>query len=403
MVLDINGNLGKVNDVRWPAALNQVPKDIFVREDVYRAELEKIFYGPQWHGIAHEAEIPNNGDFKTFQLGEVPLIINRDQNGQVNVFHNVCTHRGTQLEMADRGNRLKFQCPYHRWTFDSTGQLTFCPANGDGYSPGFSYNKYPLSRLRVSIFMGLIFATMSEDTPPLETFLGETAQVLSGLMGGDGRLKLIGYHKTRLECNWKTYQDVDSYHAPLLHKAFAMFNWAGGREGVQHIVRPWGHIASTSTLTLPEDGGRSLLKDPSLLEFRGEDPRNGSRVVKLFPMFGAVKHLDVINLRFTNPIGFEATELHYAYFAHQDDDEEMVRHRIRQSSNLIGPSGCISLEDAAVYHRQHIGSRTPGFIEFQKGVQSTSNFDYTFSQKDEASNLIKWDYYRSVMGFERER
>lgn len=388
--------------VRWPKALNQIPKEVFVREDIYRDELQKIFYGPQWHGVAHEAEIPKNGDFKTFQLGELPLLINRDANGQVNVFHNACTHRGTQLEMSDRGNRLQFQCPYHRWTFDSTGRLTFCPMKGEGYSPGFSYDKYPLPRLRIANFKGLIFVTLDERTPPLETYLGEVGGVLAGIMGGDGRLKLIGYHKTRLECNWKTYADVDSYHAPLLHKAFAMFNWTSGREGVQHIVKPWGHIGSTSILTLPADGGRSMLQDTTLLQFRGEDPKNGSRVVKMFPMFGAVKHLDVINLRFTNPIGVDATELHYAYFAHQDDDEEMVRHRIRQASNLIGPSGCISLEDAAVYHRQHIGSRTLGNIGFQKGVQNTEDFDYSFSQKDEASNLIKWEYYRSIMGFERE-
>ena len=388
--------------VRWPKALNQVPKEIFIREDIYREELQKIFYGPQWHGVAHEAEIPKNGDFKTFQLGELPLLINRDANGQVNVFHNACTHRGTQLEMSDRGNRLQFQCPYHRWTYDSTGRLTFCPMKGEGYSPGFSYDKYPLPRLRIANFKGLIFVTLDERTPPIETYLGEVGGVLAGIMGGDGRLKLIGYHKTRLECNWKTYADVDSYHAPLLHKAFAMFNWTSGREGVQHIVKPWGHIGSTSILTLPADGGRSMLEDTTLLQFRGEDPKNGSRVVKMFPMFGAVKHLDVINLRFTNPIGVDATELHYAYFAHQDDDEEMVRHRIRQASNLIGPSGCISLEDAAVYHRQHIGSRTLGNIGFQKGVQNTQDFDYSFSQKDEASNLIKWEYYRSIMGYDRE-
>jgi anthranilate 1,2-dioxygenase large subunit len=388
--------------VHWPRGLNQIPKDIFVREDIYREELKRIFYGPQWHAVGHEAEIPNAGDFKTFQLGEIPILVNRDKTGKINVFENACTHRGTQLEMADRGNRLQFQCPYHRWTFDSCGNLTFCPMKGEGYSPGFSYDKYPLAQLRVSMFKGLIFVTLSDATPALDEYLGEVAGVLSGLMGGDGRLELIGYHKILLECNWKTYADVDSYHAPLLHKAFAMMNWTSGREGTQHIVKPWGHIASTSVLKLPEDAGASLLKDTSLLQFRGADPNNGSRVVKMFPMFGAVKHLDVINLRFANPVKWDATELHYAYFAHKDDDPEMRRHRIRQSSNLIGPSGCVSLEDAAVYHRQHIGSRTTGSISFQKGVVSTSDFDYPFSQKDEASNLIKWEYYRSIMGFDRE-
>jgi anthranilate 1,2-dioxygenase large subunit len=389
-------------DLQWPKGVNKVPKEVFVRQDIFEKELQRIFYGPQWHAVGHAAEVPNPGDFKTFQIGNLPLIVNRDATGQINVFFNACTHRGTQLEMAARGNRLQFQCPYHRWSFDSTGKLTFCPHKGEGYTPDFSYDKYPLVKPRIALYQGLIFVTFAEGTPSLESYMGAAAGTLSGIMGGDGRLKLIGYHKLRMECNWKAYADVDSYHAPLLHKAFALFKWQGGRQGVQEIDSEHGHISSTSLLSLPADGGRSMLKDASLLEFRGEDPKNGSRVVKMFPMFLATKHLDVINLRFANPVGVDSTEVHFAYFAHEDDDEAMVRHRIRQSSNLIGPSGCISLEDAAVHQRLHIGSRSPGFAQFQKGVQDTGHLDYEFSQNDEASNLIKWEYYRSVMGFERE-
>jgi len=60
--------------------------------------------------------------------------------------------------------------------------------------------------------------------------------------------------------------------------------------------------------------------------------------------------------------------VHYTYFCHADDDEEMVRHRLRQSSNLLGPSGLISLEDGAVFNRLHKGLMTPGTIAFHRGV-----------------------------------
>src|SRR3546814_2879953 len=68
-----------------------------------------------------------------------------------------------------------------------------------------------------------------------------------------------------------------------------------------------------------------MLEDPSIIEFKGQDPSVGSRIVSLFPTFVATKHLDVINLRFATPIDHERVEVHYAYFAHADDDEEMVR------------------------------------------------------------------------------
>jgi anthranilate 1,2-dioxygenase large subunit len=112
--------------------------------------------------------------------------------------------------------------------------------------------------------------------------------------------------------------------------------------------------------------------------------------------------MDVINLRFAIPLSVNETEVHYAYFSHLDDDAEMERHRVRQSSNLLGPCGLVSMEDASVFHRVHIGNHTPGVVTFQKGVKNTSSVEQEFKQNDESGNLPRWDYYRRSMGFERQ-
>ena len=93
-------------EVRWPAALNAVPKEVFWREDVFQRELERIFYGPWWHPVGHCGEIPERGDFKTFFVGGVPLLISRGADNEVRVFFNACAHRGTQIETAAHGNRV---------------------------------------------------------------------------------------------------------------------------------------------------------------------------------------------------------------------------------------------------------------------------------------------------------
>ena len=77
------------------------------------------------------------------------------------------------------------------------------------------------------------------------------------------------------------------------------------------------------------------------------------------------------------------------------------RHRVRQASNLLGPCGLISMEDASVFHRVHVGNHTPGTVEFQKGVKTVDSLNFDFKQNDETGNLPRWEYYRSVMGFER--
>lgn len=390
-----------LHPVIWSEKVNEIPKEVMVRPDLYEEEHRRIFMGPEWHPVAHEAELAKPGDFKTVVFAGVPLIISRDAQGKVHALLNSCSHRGTQVETAFRGNRKLFECPYHRWVFDLNGALRSCPRNGDGYCPDFEKKDFPLQQVRMEIFHGLVFVTFNSETPPLQEYLDAVAPILAKVMGGDGRLKLIGYQKVKYQSNWKGYNDSDGYHAALLHGAFRVLNWQGGK-GTQVVAESRGHIGATSEISLPADGGRSLLKDPSLVEFKEGDTKNGSHVVKMFPLFVCVKHLDVINLRFATPAGVDQTEVHYAYFSHQDDTAEMQQHRIRQASNFLGPSGFVSLEDAAVFQRIHIGNGSPGFATFQKGVRDSRVLPTSFHQNEESSNIPKWDYYRRAMGMERK-
>ena len=383
--------------VHWPAKINEIPKDIFDREDVFRLELERIFYGPEWHPVAHTGEIPNIGDFKTFHIGERPLLIVHGQDGRVRVFYNACAHRGTLLETNNRGNKTEFECPYHRWLFDSTGALRGCPGKED-FSPSFTMEGSGLAQVRSAIVGGLIFATLHDATPDIDTWLGRTQPALMQLLGGDGRLKLLGYQKVSYDCNWKAYVDNDGYHAPLLHLAFKMLNWQGGK-GSQYATEN-GHIAFESELKVPTDNG--FLRDPSLIAFKGSHTSKGSVIVGLNPLTVMTKHLDMINVRFAVARSLLKTEVHYAYFAHVDDDADMVRHRLRQSSNMLGPCGMVSMEDASIFLRVQQGNRTPGNAVFQKGVKQEQGMWFDFKQNDEAGNLPKWEYYRRVMGFIRE-
>lgn len=381
----------------WPKNYNEIPKEAFTRKDIYEEEVKRIFHGSEWHPIAHESEIPNPGDFKTFRLAGVPLLVVRDAEGEVRTFYNACSHRANQLETATMGNKTEFECPYHRWLFNPNGKLIGCP-NEREFLPGFDKADYPLAQPRAETFYGLIFVTLSSETEPLLESLGDMQETLRELMAGDGRLKLLGYQKVRYDTNWKSYTDNDGYHAPLLHQAFKMLNWQGGK-GRQYTSTKRGHIGFESELSVVS--GPTVLEDPSIIAFKGQDPTVGSRIVSLFPTFVATKHLDVINLRFAAPVDEETVEVHYAYFAHADDDEEMVKHRLRQSSNLLGPCGLISMEDASVFHRIHIGNHTPGSAIFQKGVHDPTKLEEEFQQNDESGNLPRWEYYRQVMGFER--
>ncbi len=384
-------------ELSWPLDVGDVPKEVFVRPDIFEQELETIFYGPYWHPVAHQAELPNPGDFKLFDLGRIPLLIARGKDGEVRVFVNACTHRGSQVETAPCGNRAIFECPYHRWSFGNDGRLIGCPGSED-FSPKFSKETYGLKQLRMAEVHGMIFATMSDETPEINEYLGQAASTLGKQIGNPAGLKLLGYQKVRYASNWKAYTDNDGYHAPLLHTGFRLLGWQGG--GGAQFATEHGHAGVESQLKPSQASG--VLNDPSLIEFRDAEWDSGSFVCGVFPYTIVVKHLDIISIRFAIARSVECTEVHYAYFAKADDDEEMARHRVRQASNLLGPCGMISMEDAAIFQRVQIGSHSKGVVSFQKGIKDLRSMDFDFLQNDEVANIPRWDYYRRIMGFRKE-
>ncbi len=392
------GRQGKNSTVqlRWPAKFSEVPKEVFHREDVYRVELERIFYGEHWHMLCHRAEIPNPGDFKTTHIGEASILIVHGDDGRIRVFNNSCAHRGTQLKTISRGNSAEIECPYHRWIFNTRGDLLGAPGTGD-FPGDFRKEAYGLTALRTAEYLGLIFATFRDSTPGIDEYLGETKRYVERALG-DGRLKLLGYQKVMFHTNWKAYTDNCGYHGPLLHVAFRLLKLPASK-GEQFITR---HSHKINYAEFPPGSNTGFLNDFSVVEIRDTTTPPQNTVVNFFPASHVVRNLDIVNLRFGFPRAPDRTEAHYAYFAHQDDDAEMLRHRIRQGSNLIGPSGFVSLEDGAVFNRVQAAAGTAGTVEFQKGVTGRIEAPCLLERASEAGNLIRWEYYRELMGFERD-
>lgn len=368
-----------------------LPKEIFSDPVIYREELSRIFYGPYWHPLAHRAELPEANSFKTAWLGEVPVLITRGADDRIRAFVNTCAHRGTLLEQRPVGVANEFQCPYHRWLFSNEG--AFCGAPGQReFRSDFDEKEYALGGLRVEEFAGLIFVSRHPEAPLLEAWLGDCAGHLRDCMLDEGHLTLLGYQKVVYHTNWKTYFDNDFYHAPLLHQGFRILGWQGGKGDVA-IAQPVGHFSVGYESTPYVDNG--YLADTSVVETRGADRR--ARVVALRPVTVVTKHVDTVNVRFARPLGVDRTEVSYAFFGHESDTEEYRRHRVRQASNLLGPSGFITIEDAAVFNRQQATAGDGGLERFVKGVDGGPE---VATQNDEIGNTVGWAYYREVMGFD---
>jgi phenylpropionate dioxygenase-like ring-hydroxylating dioxygenase large terminal subunit len=355
-----------------------------------------IFHGPEWQPLAHRSELPAPGDFKTLTLGEMPVLLVHGDDGQVRVFANSCPHRGTRLQTCSRGHGKGIGCPYHRWAFNNRGELLGAPGIQE-FPASFRKQDYGLRVLRSDSYCGLIFATLDAAAPALDDYLGDTREYIARVFGGDGNLKLLGYQKVSFATNWKEYADNEGYHAPLLHSAFRMLKWQGG--GGRQLMTKQAHKVIDAQLQHAPDSG--FLNDYSLIEKYDKSQAPESIIVSLFPASIILRHLDVITVRYALPLSADETEVHYAYFGREDDSAELLRHRVRQASNLLGPSGLVSLEDGAVFNRLHEGARSGGVAAFQKGVHDGMGLPTELQQNDEAGNLVRWERYRSSMGYER--
>ncbi len=93
-----------------------------------RAEREwSAFFTDHPQVIGMSGDLPKAGSFITVNDFGVPLLATRSSDGRFRAFANVCRHRGTILEAAPRGERTRFVCPFHAWTFDNTGALIGVP------------------------------------------------------------------------------------------------------------------------------------------------------------------------------------------------------------------------------------------------------------------------------------
>jgi phenylpropionate dioxygenase-like ring-hydroxylating dioxygenase large terminal subunit len=84
-----------------------VSRRIFIEPEIYEDELKQIF-ARCWLFLCPDGQIPLPGDFFTTTMGEDPVLVVRDSDGQVHAFLNVCRHRGNRLCRADSGNAASF-------------------------------------------------------------------------------------------------------------------------------------------------------------------------------------------------------------------------------------------------------------------------------------------------------
>jgi len=336
---------------------------VYTDERIFEDELKKIF-GRSWVYVGHESEIEKPGDYKTTYIGRAPLILSRGQDQRIYLMFNTCRHRGNTVCRDERGHADSFRCPYHGWTYDSSGALTVL-AEGEGYA-GVSTKELGLVQVpRVASYRGLIFGSLSPEGESLEEYLGAAKRYVDLWVERSpvGIVRLHRPHKFIYPGNWKLQADNghDSYHGRYVHEsAMKTLERAVGRSSLnerktalhgQGAVRgfPRGHGL------LERPGGRGELPAEMLRDYMNKlDAAYGAERAAEIAM---VRHVFIFpslylmddNVRVICPVSVNET-LVYSYFAAIGGVSDIMNSgRLKNLQWRLGQTGFFATDDLEMF------------------------------------------------------
>lgn len=196
-------------------------KSIYTSQKRFEAEQEHIFRSqPLVAGLS--GDVPEKGDMMIFDAAGPSIIVMRSKDGIVRAFLNMCTHRGAKLiEESEpwKGNAKKISCPFHAWTFDTSGNLIGQPGK-EGFA-NCEIGARNLIEVPCQEYLGIIFIRADADGDAIDAkaHLGSFGPQLEQLELG--RAETVKKGVLLADSNWKFALDTygESYHFSTLHKS----------------------------------------------------------------------------------------------------------------------------------------------------------------------------------------
>lgn len=187
-------------------------REFYADQDLFEVELEAIWYG-QWLLAGVSCEIAAPGQWIKVDVGRASVVIMRGEDGALRGFHNTCRHRGSRICREDKGKSRNLVCPYHQWTYASTGELLFARDMGSSFDKG----EHGLRPVHVREVSGYVFMSLAQAPAPFEEF----EQVVRPYLAPHGLAQAKVAHESKLieRGNWKLVleNNRECYHCKVSH------------------------------------------------------------------------------------------------------------------------------------------------------------------------------------------
>ena len=199
--------------------IRTLPWSWYVDPAVLQLEHERIFRR-YWQYVGRVDEIAEPSSFHTSRVGDIPVLLVRDREGELRAFLNVCRHRGS-IVCKGSGRRETIQCPYHAWTYGLDGRLLKAPrSEREG---GFDADELGLVPLQLGTWGPLLFVNPDLDAPPLSEVLEDMPERIAAAGVDLESLRFLTRAESEYEANWKICAEnfLECYHCSVAHPGFS--------------------------------------------------------------------------------------------------------------------------------------------------------------------------------------
>jgi phenylpropionate dioxygenase-like ring-hydroxylating dioxygenase large terminal subunit len=398
---------------------------IYTDERIFAEEMRRIFQRT-WVYVGHESEVGDVGDYKSSRVGTQPVILVRQDDGELVCLLNRCRHRAATVCREERGHGNFFRCPYHGWTYRNNGQLIGVP-RGQRYGDEFDKSDLNLMSLpRVESYRGLVFASFNPDVEPLVDYLAQAREYLDRILdlSIEGEIDLsVGASRHRYPGNWKLQIEngVDGYHAMILHETFFEIQ----RKSAERTHARLGPRDEALGWTEAFDNGHALLAREAPQEtvdrFREDHPdyaarleeRHGAdemrKILGQFNLFLFPNVALILNqLRTITPVSPRETLVTMQPAMLRGAPDDVNAQRLREHEEGFSSGGFVAPDDQEVFTLVHEGlaAESSPWLSLERGMHDEevlANGARRGQPSDETTQRGIYRAYRELMNGGKDR
>ncbi|MDP6969765.1 MAG: SRPBCC family protein [Gammaproteobacteria bacterium] len=241
-----------------------LPNRVYNDPDFLAYERDQIM-AKTWAGIGFAGDLPQPGYVKPVTFMGLPLVIIRDRQDKVRVFHNVCSHRGMVVVNVAGPVTGSIRCPYHSWTYDFNGDLKGTPHLGGvgvHQTSSFRCAEHGMKEVRSQVWFDVVFINLDGKAPAFDDFIAPVTARWQTYLGADGYAQMRrettgGAMQLDVACNWKLAVEnyCESYHLPWVHPGLNSYSRI---QDHYHIMFAGFAGQGTRVYNLSEQAGTSL-------------------------------------------------------------------------------------------------------------------------------------------------